>query len=306
VASRPERLKATLLSTIGQLARQVLARDGAPQDAGSAVNRFLDLYYMQVAPDDLLDARPEALTGAALAIWRFAQTRKPGAPKIRVYNPTIDEHGWTGPHTVIEIVNDDMPFLVDSVTGWLTSQGMTVHLIIHPILRVKRDAKGALTELLGADAAGPHDREGGNGEGVISESIMHVEIDEQPTAAARETVQNGIAGVLADVRAAVADWLPMRHRLAAILKELDSIPPGVSAAEVEEARAFLAWLDDNHFTYLGYREYAFGGDAAEPGIGTVVDQSGLGLLRDTDSHIFHAATEASALPPVIRALVRSP
>lgn len=306
MASRPERLKANLLSTIGQLARQVLARDGAPQDAGTAANRFLDLYYMQVSPDDLLDARPEALTGAALAVWRFAQSRMPGTPKIRVYNPTIDEHGWTSSHTVIEIVNDDMPFLVDSVTGWLTSHNITVHLIIHPILRVKRDGKGTLTELLGGDGAGAHKRDGGNGEGVISESVMHLEIDEQPTAAARDEVLDGINAVLADVRAAVADWEPMRQRLATVLKGLSPTPPGVPAEEGEEARAFLAWLDNNHFTYLGYREYAFGGDADEPGIGTVVAESGLGLLREADARIFHPTTEASALPPDIRALVRSP
>jgi glutamate dehydrogenase len=294
-------LKADLLSTVGQLARRALARDGAPQNAGEAAARFLDLYYAKVAPDDLLDARPEALTGAALAIWRFAQRRKPDAPKIRVYNPTFDEHGWTSGHTVIEIINDDMPFLVDSVTGWLTGQGITVHLVIHPILRVRRDGKGALIELLGGDGAGQT-----NGEGVTSESVMHVEIDEQPTPAAREAVQRGLEAVLADVRLAVEDWAPMRRRLAAILKELEPTPPGVPQDEGEEARAFLNWLDNNHFTYLGYREYAFGGDAAEPGIGTIVERSGLGLLRDTGSPIFHATTEASALPPDIRALVRSP
>lgn len=301
MASRPERLKADLLSVVGQLARQAFARDGAPQNAGEAASGFLDLYYSQVAPDDLLAAPPEALTGAALAIWRFAQNRKPGTAKLRVYNPNFDEHGWASSHTVVEIVNDDMPFLVDSVTGWFAAKGITVHLVIHPILRVRRDATGALSELLG-----PAPAEKPNGEGVIGESVMHVEIDEQPTAAARDEVLHGIAGVLADVRASVEDWMAMRRKIAAILKELEPTPRGVPKDEGEEARAFLNWLDNNHFTYLGYREYAFGGDAAEPGIGTVVEKSGLGLLRQPDAHIFHAATEASALPPDIRALVRSP
>jgi glutamate dehydrogenase len=285
VASRPERLKADLLSTVGQLARQALAKDGAPQHAGESAARFLDLYYSQVAPDDLLAARPEALTGAALAIWRFAQTRKPGVPKVRAYTPTFEEHGWTSSHTVVEIVNDDMPFLVDSVTGWFASQGITVHLIIHPVVPVRRDGKGVLKELLKSDTASV-----ANGDGVVSESVMHVEIDEQPSAAARDKVQRGIEAVLADVRASVEDWLPMRRRLSTILKELEPTPPSVPAEEGEEARAFLNWLDNNHFTYLGFREYAFGGDAAEPGIGRVVEGSGLGLLRDPEAHIFHATT----------------
>ncbi len=141
---------------------------------------------------------------------------------------------------------------------------------------------------------------------MVTESVMHVEIDEQPSAVARDEVQRGIEAVLADVRVAVEDWLPMRHRLAAILKDLEPTPPGVPAEDGEEIRAFLNWLDNNHFTYLGFREYAFGGDAAEPGIGRVVEGSGLGLLRDPEARIFHATTEASALPPDIRALVRSP
>src|SRR5262245_52803301 len=86
-----------------------LARAKAAPEKREAIERFVDAYFKQVAPEDLMERRVDDLYGAALSHWNFARKREPGKPKLRVFNPTVEEYGWQSTHTVIEIVNDDMP-----------------------------------------------------------------------------------------------------------------------------------------------------------------------------------------------------
>ena len=86
-------------------------------DEAELAQRFVRAYFRNVAPEDLAERDPLDLYGAALAQLRFGQEREPGAAKVRVYNPKVEQHGWQSTHTVVEIVNDDMPFLVDSLVG---------------------------------------------------------------------------------------------------------------------------------------------------------------------------------------------
>ena len=101
-------------------------------------------YFQRVDPEDIAARDVEDLYGALLSHWQFARAREPGKAKIRVFNPVAGEHGWSSRHTVVEIVNDDMPFLVDSASMEVNRQGLTLHLIVHPIFAVERDASGAL------------------------------------------------------------------------------------------------------------------------------------------------------------------
>src|SRR5271169_965256 len=146
-----------------------LARERLPRGKSAWAENFIRQYYANVPPDDIVSEDIDQLYGAALAFYNFARSREPGKPKIRAYNPRFEDHGWKSNHTVIEIVNDDMPFLVDSVTAELNRRELTVHLIIHPVMRLKRDAKGNLAELY-VPAEAP--------EGTVGESYMHVEIEE--------------------------------------------------------------------------------------------------------------------------------
>src|SRR6201993_4066596 len=110
-----------------------LLRDKAPKGKIAQAQTFIRQYYSQVDPEDLAERSISNLCGAALAYLDFMGQFKSGAPKIRVYNPQSQKDGWESAHTVIEIVNDDMPFLVDSVTMEVNRQGVTLHLIIHPV-----------------------------------------------------------------------------------------------------------------------------------------------------------------------------
>jgi glutamate dehydrogenase len=263
---------------------------------GDDVARFLRQFYGHVPPEDILGRSAEELLGAALSLWRFAETRQPGRAKLRVINPRLEEHGWRSPHTVIEIVNDDMPFLVDSVTAALSQHGVAVHLVIHPILRVVRDAAGRLTRLLEPEAKA-------NGE-ALRESVMHVEMSEAHDPGRLAELAAALEQVLAEVRAAVEDWAKMRGRLAEIVAELKAAPLPLPAAERDEALDFLAWLDDDNFTFLGYREYRFGA-ARDSGL-DIVAASGLGILRDAGYGILDGLRNFATLPPDVREFLRTP
>jgi glutamate dehydrogenase len=271
-----------------------LVRTKLPAESVEEVCGFVRRYFGQVDPEDL-DERPAAdLYGAALSHWSFARKREAGRAKLRVLNPTIAEHGWQSTHTIIEMVNDDMPFLVDSVTMEVNRHGLTLHLIIHPLMAVERGADGVLRGLASETGASPDARR---------ESFIHVEVDRVPEPARMEALAADLERVLDDVRQAVADWKSMRERVLAIVQGLDDRPPPIPPQELAEGQAFLRWLADNHFTFLGCRSHELvkvdGDDALK-----IVPDSSLGILRDAEAPSANAAF--AALPPEIRANARRP
>ena len=244
-------------------------RERVPDKQCSSCESFVRQYYHRVPAEDLVTRDPLDLYGAAVAHWNLALLRAPGQAKVHVDNPDFEVHGWRSPHTVIEIVSDDMPFLVDSVTMELSRQGYSIDLMIHPVIRVRRDQHGALTEVLEPVDAG---------EGAIPEWIMHAEVVRETDAARLRELGEGIERVLDDVRRVVEDSAAMRGRAVALIDELDGYPPPVGTIEREAVKAFLAWLANGHFTFLGYREYDLVLEDGEAGLRALPD-SGLGMLR---------------------------
>jgi glutamate dehydrogenase len=255
------------------------------------VEDFIRAFYANVAPDDLAGSVPEDLFSAALSAFNFAAKRTPGTPKIRVFNPEVEEHGWKSPHTIIDIVNDDMPFLVDSVTAELGRQDIAVHLVIHPIMRIERDASGKLLSLGKADAP--------------AESIMQLRVAQMASGARMEEIKARIAAVLEDVRAAVVDWQAMLAELMHAIDDVAAMPAGVDKAETEEALAFLKWVADNHFTFLGYREYALKGSGKDATY-NIADGPALGVLKDFDTRVFEGIRNRKDAPPEIRSFITQP
>ena len=248
---------------------------------GEEIKDFVAQFYARVPPEDVCADLPENLYGAALSLWKFAAQRDAGQAKLRVYNPRTEEHGWKSHRTIVEIVTDDMPFLVDSVTANLNKWDCQVHLAIHPVVRLRRDDHGERQELLPPVA---------NGKVGISEAVMHIQIAEQSDSATLETIATDLAGVLADVRVAVTDWPAMLAQLDDAIDGMDgqgaaNLPQ--STAEVEESRAFLAWMRDNHFTLLGCRDYGYGrdSDASSGDELSIVPGSSLGVFRDESRHV---------------------
>ena len=249
------------------------AAELADEPGGETLEPFLHRYYRHVATEDLLARSPEDLLGAALSHKEIATHRPVGTANVRVFTPTVDEEGWSCGHTVIEIVTDDMPFLVDSVISELSRQERAVHLVIHPQLVVRRDAAGELEGILGVDAMTHAEF----GAGV--ESWMHVEVDRQGGDADREALAEGLRRVLSDVRESVEDWPRMQLQCRQIAADLEMAPPkAVDPEETAHARRLLSWLADGHFTFLGFREYSLERQGDEDVL-RAVPGTGLGLLR---------------------------
>jgi glutamate dehydrogenase len=278
-------LEHDLIESLGQTVGRQLA-DQAPD----SYQEFVRQYYHWVPAKDLADRDQADLCGAVVAHWQTARHRERGEAKVRVYNPERERDGWTSPYTVLEIVSDDMPFIVDSVIMELSRQGCNIELMIHPVMRVVRDGNGELAQVL---------EPGGMAFGFLTESVIHAEVAHQSDPDRLAVLRAGVELVLEEVRAAVEDWAEMRAKTTALATELRRQAPPAGPHELIETEAFLSWLADEHFTFLGYREYVLspGVQSAEL---TAVDGSGLGILRGT------SRSQSKTLTGKALALARSP
>ncbi|MBL8438600.1 MAG: NAD-glutamate dehydrogenase [Zoogloeaceae bacterium] len=284
--NKEEAVKAELVEAVMNQLRQKL-----PADQAQLVEAFGRQYFAQVAPEDISEYACADLYGAMLSHFNFARRFPDGPAKLRVYNPRQEEHGWESTHTVIEILQRDMPFLVDSITMEVNRQGLTQHLIIHPVIKIQRDDAGLLVGVV-ADRGAPEGR---------FESVIHVEVGRRTEAADLAALEQGLARVLGDVTAAVEDWRPMQERVAECIREVQQGVPK-ELGDTEEERAFLEWVAAENFTFLGYREYRLMEDQGEIHL-DAVPGSGLGVLREAQAE---RSAGFSALPAEIRARAKEP
>ena len=253
---------------------------------------FVGGYYGRLDPEDLESRRVPDLYGMVMSHFRLGRIRRPGEVLLRVYAPDIDEHGFASVHSVVELVSEDMPFLVDSMSMELSRHRYGLHLVNHPVIGVQRAADG---ELVGVTAP-----EGG-GEG-LRESYLHIEIDRQTEAAALEEIRLDLLRVFGDVRAAVEDWSAICSRALEIADGLAESSGPVTAAERDEAAELLRWLTGGNFIFLGYREYELVDGEGEDL--RAIAGSGLGILRDrADGPVSHSFAK---LPPEVRRKAREP
>ncbi|MFN2319969.1 MAG: NAD-glutamate dehydrogenase [Dermatophilaceae bacterium] len=270
-----------LLESAAAMAKRSSSQSG---DRARSFLPFLERYHRHTTTEDLLARQAEDLLGAALSHRSLAASRPEGTIAVHVFNPDMDEHGWASGHTVVQLVTDDMPFIVDSVISQLAALDHSVFLMLHPQLVVRRDATGRLDEILDADtvSSGSHTETFGE----QRESWLHIEIDRTSSQEERDHIADRLRAVLGDVRVSVEDWGKMTRRcwdIAADLKE--HAPTGIDSDEVHLAVTFLEWMADNHFTFLGYREYAL--ERRQDGVGDQVRTTlgtGLGLLRSDPTH----------------------
>ncbi|MCY7413798.1 MAG: NAD-glutamate dehydrogenase, partial [Salinibacterium sp.] len=264
--------------------------------AGATLDAFIADYYEHLAGDDALDYDPAVLRSRAENHWQVARTRLPGHANIEIRDEAD--------RSVVYIITDDMPFLVDSVNAELVRQNVAIHLVVHPLLVVTRNreshelasvtrmpanvgvssgdtsAMPDISHLLGNEEDSPH-----------LESWIAIEI-ERAGEEARGRLLEGLTRVLGDVRAAVDDWSPMRAKAMGIADALDRLPHSEGIQDIRQAQDLLRWLDLDNFTFLGYREYDLESVDGEDVL-TIRDGSGLGLLRSPkDGHEIQHLTEA--------------
>src|SRR3954452_17108067 len=173
---------------------------------------FVGQYYPHVARGDLAARPVHDLYGTAMSHLTLALDRPPGTPAVRVYSPDFEEHGFGSPHTVVDIVTDDMPFVVDSVTTEVIRHGLGLHLTVHPVLAVRRDA-GRLVDILDR-----HDPTSGS----VVESFVHLEVDRLTDAAVLDELGRDLLRIIGDVEASVEDWSAMREQALAVADTVDT------------------------------------------------------------------------------------
>lgn len=235
---------------------------------------FARQMYRTVALEDLHEWELDDLYGAVVNFWTLISERNPHEIKIRIYNPEFESNGWETTHTVIEIICDDMPFLVDSVRMVINRMGLSAHLIIHMGgIKVKRDESNTVYDLL--DRTSP----AGSAE-VINEAPLFIEIDRQTDPKILVELQHNIEQAIKDNTLVVNDWDAMRLRVRDAIVELDNLDKYLDENEVEETKAFLHWIEDHHFTFLGMRDYELKHKGQET-ILEPVSKSALGILRDS-------------------------
>ncbi|MEO8330733.1 MAG: NAD-glutamate dehydrogenase, partial [Candidatus Nanopelagicales bacterium] len=200
------------------------ARSGDQHD----VAEYLSHFYKHVAAEGLLGRDPVDVWGAAQSMRRLAELRPVGTGKVHVFNPSLDDKGWTSGHTVVEVVTDDMPFLVDSMTSALTREGLSLHLVIHPQLTVLRSLTGELQQILLT-------REARQQSDAVAESWMHLEVDRIADPEVMRRLERLLLDALRDVRDAVEDWAKMRESAQRIAGELHENPPDLPEAEIADA-----------------------------------------------------------------------
>ncbi|MBP2319831.1 glutamate dehydrogenase [Kibdelosporangium banguiense] len=289
-AATPEQLRDELVAT---------AAGSAPEIAD-----LIRLYYRYVPPEEVIDFAPADLVGAVRTHLDLAGQRVPGRPVVRPVNPTAEVDGWTTSATVVQVVTDDMPYLVESVSAELVRSGVQVQRVVHPIVVVRRDVAGALREVL--PTADPGDPPAD----ALVESWMYIEIDLITDPDRGREISTGLYSVLNDVREVVEDAAKMCSQANALADALEATPPPLPDTEVEDGAALLRWLADGHFTFLGYRQYELVGQNGDDPALKAVLASGLGVLRQ-DSLAARSLTAgpdsvvASALAPKLLVLTEA-
>jgi glutamate dehydrogenase len=254
---------------------------------GDSSGGFVEHLFAHVVPEDIVRYQAEELAQFAERVWSFIQQRSPGTAKVAC--DTIQIDAATAPRniTLIEIVNDDMPFLVDSVMSEIAARRLDVRLVAHPIFGVKRDG-GKLVSF-------------GETAGAARESVIHVHIEPIENAEQRADIVAAIERILGQVRVAVADWRPMTERAQAFVGDMKTNPPPLPVDEIGEAIHFLQWILDDHFTFLGMRDYVCNGHALDPDY-----DSGLGIMRDSGMRVLKRGDEHLEFTPEIMAFLNEP
>ncbi|MDQ0316706.1 NAD-glutamate dehydrogenase [Amorphus orientalis] len=267
----------------------------AGDDSDDQRRRFAEAFFARGSAEDIVVYDDAELCALADRAWTLFQKRAPGAATIEITEPDLPSTAQaTRDVTVIDIVNDNMPFLFDSLMDELIEFGVEVRLVLHPIFACSRDETGQLQAFVGEASGG----EAGNRESFIHIHVRRIESQER-----REELLHRLRDTLKDVRVAVSDWQEMRGRVQAIVERYKASEPPIEASELAKATSFLEWLVADEFIFLGLREYRLEGDV-DTGELEPVFQSGLGLLRDPEVRVLRRGTEFVVMTPEIREFLR--
>ncbi len=248
-----------------------------PKSASAEEKRFIPQFFAKMPLLDLEKVEPKHAYIVAHNAFEFMQHRELGAPAIRMFKPQKAKHGWTSDHWALQIMMEDMPFIVDSVRTELSQQGISVYDTVHPVLQVKRTKAGKLSRLLEAEEEPKKDS--------IAESFVHIEMS-PPPGESDSDLATRLHELLETIRLVVQDWKPMLSKVGDVSGRLTKQRDFFDSAEIDEAKDFLKWLKNKNFVFLGYMEYLF--HESEDGEGLELEpeeDKALGIFR-TEHDVF--------------------
>lgn len=222
-----------------------LINSKVPHSHAKQVEQFATCLYAHMSKDDLNARNDSDLYGAVLSQWNALNKTSVGEGHIRVFNPSQSKHGWESTHSIIEIIQPDMPFLVDSVGMAINRLGITAHMMLHTPMAIERKDGSVIQVSYRADEQADVDKV----------AVFLIEIDRQSSEADIKALTKEIESIIADVAISVKDWNAMSAKLGETITELANRPYPGTKAELSEATKFLAYLNNHHFTLLGYRRY---------------------------------------------------
>lgn len=236
---------------------------------------FAEHFYKFAALDELAAWSEETLYGSSVAAWNFIQNFDTSTPKLRVFNPDINQDGWQSSHTVIQVLSADLPLLIDSIRVLLNHRNLTLHTLHNAIFTVQRNAQGQLETLTSATESNQQ-----------AEALVVIEIDAVIDEQERNQLQAELAAILSEVRLAVTDFTAMQSQaiaLSASLKQAaeQNLKLGNEIISLNEASDFFSWIADQHFIYLGYDEHRLEEVGGKQQL-TKLANSELGLLKLSD------------------------
>ena len=271
-----------------QLSERIAERVAA--ERVPTVRAFAQAYTRRLSPGDLAGLTVDELLEQVLAVFELADGRRADEVAVRVFNPSLAEDGHQALGTVVDVATLDSPFLFDSVNEELEARELAIRRVIHPVVGVVRGADGHIERIVPVREA------------EVRESVMHFEVDRRLSKRDTADLQERITAILGDVHLVVRDFQPMRDRAGRMIEIAREGSVLYGADEVAETVAFLDWLLDLNFVFLGYREYDLvdlpGGRAlvAAPG-------SGLGILSKSGWSAYEEPVLLDSIEPALRARI---
>lgn len=265
------------------------AKKHHPAAQFSLLATFIREYYNNVPLEDITTRSTDDIYHGLLSHWELIYQRKPKECKIRVFNPTLETDCWLSHRTIIEIIQVDMPFLVDSMRMALSRLGYSIHLVVYlGGLQICRDSEGRVLKIMPFDV---------DTEDASIEAPIYMEIDKELDPQKLKDITENIRRVLRDVDVTVKDWELMKTKVESIIQEINETKPPLDPQDLEESMEFLRWLLNDHFTFLGFREYRMVTRGKEQYL-EMISKSGLGVLRDESKS--KKLRPLSELPPAAR------
>jgi len=217
-----------------------------PGPRARQVIEFARHYFVTAAAEDMAHWRLDDLYGATLSSWEFLQEYSLSQPKVRVYNPEFEEHGWQSSHTIVQVLSEDLPFTLDSLRVELNRRNLGIHALHNAVITLKRDSRNHFAGFLSSNSKAKSARH---------ETLLSIEIDRHADPRLLQDLEQALNDVLYQVAMVVEDFQPMQGKTEQLVAMYDAIPPAKRPDGMAETRAFIGWLQQ-HFTFLGYDEYA--------------------------------------------------